>query len=64
MMLQFDELVKEGSTSTCFAFDTKKVWIPRSLMGKPDLTFRTVEVQGWFALQRGLEVYSVDLGGS
>lgn len=61
MLLQFDEMVKDATASVCFDFAGQRVWIPKSvIVDEPDLHHKTVEVQVWFAMERGLEVYSVD----
>lgn len=61
MLLQFDEMVKDATASVCLEFAGQRVWIPKSvIIGEPDLNHKMVEVQVWFVLERGLEVYSVD----
>jgi len=59
MVLQFDRLVDESSKAICLMFDWRVVWVPRSCCEEPDLNERTIEVKGWFVIERGLEGYEV-----
>lgn len=58
--LTFDEVIRETDLAWLIAFDTKEIWVPKSISDDADQSLdgtKQIFLKQWFVDQEGLEDY-------